>query len=205
MTAKMDGVAHFGAFKLPHVVLRQPRFCRFDLCTVLEVLLKKTVLVANAVPVGRNTKGRKRIHKAGRQTPQPAVAQRCIRFIRNDCCVILPQRGNRLFRDLFQPQIDRNILNQTADQKLHRQVVHAFAARLVCFARALEPRVHHVIAQAQRQRHPPVIKRCMLRVLAQRQLEMTQDRVLEIGRSDSRNALIRHDIFSLFGALGWRR
>ena len=89
MTAKTDLIGHFGALEFPDMALFQPAFGDLHLLTIGEMLLEQPVFIADTIAIGRDFQRGERIHKTGRQTAQPAIAQRRIGFIGDNRIVFL--------------------------------------------------------------------------------------------------------------------
>ncbi|MPM69688.1 hypothetical protein SDC9_116636 [bioreactor metagenome] len=66
-----DGFVLFPYF--PYVPIAQPVFRQFDLVTVDEFLLEKSIPVADTVPVAGKSGRCDRIHEAGSQSSEAAV------------------------------------------------------------------------------------------------------------------------------------
>src|SRR5215470_13915913 len=79
-TAEADGIGAASARELPGIAQGEPVLGNFLLPAVAEALLEQPVLVADAVAVGWNPERRHRIHEAGCQTAEPAIAERGIRL-----------------------------------------------------------------------------------------------------------------------------
>ena len=80
MTAKADFIDRLGPTEFPRITAAQPVFRLFHLPAVFDTLAENTVLIADAVAHPGHACCTHRIHKAGRQTSQPAIAQRGVLF-----------------------------------------------------------------------------------------------------------------------------
>jgi len=78
--AEPDVVGDLGPFELPRVAERQPFLRVFELPAVADDLAKQPVVVADAVPVGRDAQRGHALHEARRQPAETAVAERRVRF-----------------------------------------------------------------------------------------------------------------------------
>ena len=76
--------------------MREPRFRQFDLETVMDLLPKHAVHVADAVAVSRYVNRRHRLHETRRQPAQAAIAQRSVGFEFTDQVEFDAERGQRL-------------------------------------------------------------------------------------------------------------
>ncbi len=179
--AKADVDAHFGPFEFPRVRFLQPCFRTFDLTAVDKALFEQAVLVADAIAIGRTADGRETVEETGGQSPQPAIAQRRVRFVIQNGAHIHAEGLQRFFRLFDHFQIENPVLKQTPDQKFHREVINPLAVLFVGLARRGHPSVHDSVADCMAERHPPVEGLRMFRILAHRVGEMSQQGIAEIG------------------------
>ena len=93
--AETDGVARFAVGEFPRIAVRQPLLRKFVLPAVLDALLEQPVLVADAVAVSRNAERRHRVHEAGGQPPEPAIAECGVRLDLAQSVEIDAERGER--------------------------------------------------------------------------------------------------------------
>jgi hypothetical protein len=84
MAAEADLERDLGALELPDMALDEPVLGRLDLAAVLEALPEEPVLVADAVAVGGRAERGEAFHEAGREPPEPAVAERRVGFVAHD-------------------------------------------------------------------------------------------------------------------------
>src|SRR3569832_1201461 len=78
--AEADRIVRLGALELPRNAAGEPVLRPFQLPAVVHSLLELSVLVADAVAIGRNAERRLRIHEAGGEASEPAIAERGVRF-----------------------------------------------------------------------------------------------------------------------------
>src|SRR5262249_19189438 len=79
-TAEVDIVDHFRPGELPRIPEGQPFLRIFLLPTVPDDLAKQSVIVANAVAVGRNSERRHALHETGGEPTKAAMAERRVRL-----------------------------------------------------------------------------------------------------------------------------
>src|SRR5262249_53337003 len=79
-TAEMDIVDHFRPGELPWIAEGQPFLRVFLLPAIPDDLAEQSVIVANAVAVGRNSKGRHALHETGGESTKAAMAERRVRL-----------------------------------------------------------------------------------------------------------------------------
>src|SRR6266540_6418434 len=78
--AEVDVVDHFRPRELPWIAEGQPFFRILLLPTVPDDLAEQSVIVANAVAVGRNSEGRHALHETGGESTKAAMAQCGVRL-----------------------------------------------------------------------------------------------------------------------------
>ena len=175
MALEADDIGAFGPGKLPRVVLRQPVLRRLDLPPAFEALAEQAMLIADAIAIGRAAQRRHRFHEAGRQPAKPAVPQCRVRLIPDHGAQVLAHRRHRLVRLVVKTQVDRRVLKDAADQKLHRQVVDPLPVFGPGPPGRGEPRLDNPVADRVAQGHAPVMHAGMRRVLADGEGQVAQD------------------------------
>lgn len=181
MAAESQGETRLGPLELPDEGLDQPVFGRLDLPARGKALPKQPMFIADAVAMRRAADRGQRFHETGRKPPQPAIAQRRVRFVQQQGAVIQAKAVYRRLRLVRQLQVDDIVLKQPADQELHRQVIDPPGAGAPGGARRFHPAVHDAVAHRMAQRQPPVEKLRMVGILAQRIGQVPQDRVADAG------------------------
>jgi hypothetical protein len=81
---------------------------------------------------------------------------------------------------LGQAQVDQAVIQQTADQELHRQVIDPLGVRIVGCADRFEPAIDDLVANRIAERHPPIVELRMGGVLRQRIGQVTQHRIAQV-------------------------
>jgi hypothetical protein len=179
MAAEADLELRLGPLELPDVALGQPVLGRLHLAAVLEALPEQAVLVADAVAVGRHAERGEAFHEAGGKPPEAAVAERGVGFVvaRSSRTAARASGTPRAHRR--GARFDHRVLEEAADQELHRQVVDPLVPLSIGRARRLEPAVDDPVAHRKRQRHAPVVDTRMVGILSLRIAEMRQHAVSE--------------------------
>jgi hypothetical protein len=121
-----------------------------------NVLLEQSVIVADAVTVGRDTQCRQAVHEAGGKPSQTAVAERSVGFQRADVVEVDPEIGQRLPDGRRHGEIAQRIEQKPADEELDRQEIDALRALRVHAAGRRHPLVDNVVAQRKGGGHEPV-------------------------------------------------
>src|SRR4029077_3669821 len=93
--------------QLPGVAIAQPVVVHLDLLAMLDPLLEAAAVVANAVTDRRQREGRQRVHEAGGEPAEPAVAQPRIAFGVEDLAEIEPALGGERFGGLVQAEVEQ--------------------------------------------------------------------------------------------------
>ena len=197
VAAEIHVVAHLRTHDLPGVALLQPLVGHLHLPTVADLLVEDAELVADAVADGRDLQRRQRIHVAGRQPSEAAVAQPRLLLQRADRVEIPAQRAHCLARGRLYAEGDQVVAELRSDQEFGRQVARNFqVARRVGLHRA-HPARQHPVAHRVGERHVPVVGRGDSRVASLQAGEIVQHRALQ--RLGSQPAACRLDIRSLPG------
>ena len=106
----------------------EPLVGGLDLAAVDDLLLKQAVAVAHAVAVAGNALGCHGIQEACGQTAQATVAQRRIGLLVLDDGQVEAHVVERLGDHVAHAKVEQVVVEQAADQKLDREVVHALLA-----------------------------------------------------------------------------
>jgi hypothetical protein len=103
--SETDGYLVIGVGELPRVAGIQPLVGALQLPAILERLLEDPELVVDAVCYGWQIERRQRVHEAGGQPPQAAVAQGWLGLQSDQRVQVEAQVGQRLARQLGRPGI----------------------------------------------------------------------------------------------------
>ena len=128
MATKLNGHGLVLATDLPGIAVGEPLVGGLDLAAVDDLLLKQAVAVAHAVAVAGNALGCHGIQKACGQTTQATVAQSRIGFLVLDDGQVEAHVVERLGDHVAHAKVEQIVVEQTTDQKLDREVVHALLA-----------------------------------------------------------------------------
>jgi hypothetical protein len=182
VTAELDLVGDLEPLELPDVAGNEPVLGLLDLPAVVEALAEKAVLVADAVAVGGNAEGRHRIHEAGGEPAEAAVAEGGVAFLAQHGVVVEAEAAERGAHRAEQAEVRHRVVQQAADQEFHRQIVDPLAMRGVGAVRGLEPGVDHMIAHGHGDGGRPVLRGRGLAVLAYRIGQLVEDGALHLFR-----------------------
>src|SRR5262249_54812496 len=122
---KKDGKLPAGPGDFPRVWLTQPVIWLFDLVPIADRLAEHAVVVAEAVSHRRILKRRERIDKARREPSESAIAQPRIGLFLENLRQIPTLALQGALDNWLRRQVDDVVVQRTANQELHRQVVHA--------------------------------------------------------------------------------
>ena len=128
MATKLDGHGLVLTADLPRIAVGEPLVGGLDLAAVDDLLLKQAVAVAHAVAVAGNALGCHGIQEACGQTAQATVAQRRIGLLVLDDGQVEAHVVERLGDHVAHAKVEQVVVEQAADQKLDREVVHALLA-----------------------------------------------------------------------------
>ena len=128
MATKLDGHGLVLTTDLPGIAVGEPLVGGLHLATVDDLLLKQAVAVAHAVAVAGDALGCHGIQEAGCQTAQTTVAQSRIGLLVLDDGKVEAHVVERLGDHVAHAKVEQVVVEQAADQKLDREVVHALLA-----------------------------------------------------------------------------
>ena len=128
VATKLDGHGLILTADLPGIAVGEPLVGSLDLAAVNDLLLKQAVAVAHAVAVAGNALGCHGIQEACGQTAQATVAQSRIGLLVLDDGQVEAHVVERLGDHVAHAKVEQVVVEQAADQKLDREVVHALLA-----------------------------------------------------------------------------
>ena len=128
MTTKLNGHGLVLTTDLPGVAVGEPLVGGLHLAAVDDFLLKQTVAIAHAVAVASDALGCHGIQEARGQTAQATVAQSRIGLLVLDDGQVEAHVVERLGDHVAHAKVEQIVVEQAADQKLDREVVHALLA-----------------------------------------------------------------------------
>ncbi|MBM0203189.1 hypothetical protein JNW90_08795 [Micromonospora sp. STR1s_5] len=94
--AEADMVLDVRPLEFPGIAEGQPILGDLLLPAIRDRLPEQAVIVADAVAEGRDVEGRERFHEAGREPPEPAIAERRIRLDRAQAVEVHAEPVQRL-------------------------------------------------------------------------------------------------------------
>ena len=128
VATKLNGYGLVLTADLPGIAVGEPLVGGLDLAAVDDLLLKQAVAVAHAVAVAGNALGCHGIQEACGQTAQATVAQSRIGLLVLDDGQVKAHVVERLGNHVAHAKVEQVVVEQAADQKLDREVVHALLA-----------------------------------------------------------------------------
>ena len=131
LSAETDAERAVGAGNQPDFAAGQPDVGQLDLQSVNDLLLEQTVLVADGEAGRRVIQRSKRVHKAGSQSAETAVAETCVRLQLIKVVDIEAEmlQGEAVF--IHNAEVAEIGLERSAKQKFHAHIIHALGACLV--------------------------------------------------------------------------
>ena len=125
---ELDGHGLVLTTNLPGIAVGEPLVGCLHLAAVNDLLLKQAVAVAHAVAVSGNALGCHGIQETCGQTAQATIAQSRIGLLVLDDRQVEAHVVERLGDDVAHAKVEQVVVEQAADQKLDREVVHALLA-----------------------------------------------------------------------------
>ena len=138
-SAHLDLESVFGALQRPGIAQAQPFVSRLHLPSVADLLVEDAIFVTNAVADGGNIEGGQRIHEAGGQAPQSAVAQAGLFFLLDEDVQVQAQLAHGLLGFAVDAEVDQVIGQVGSGEKLGREVAdHAHILGLIVLHRGIQ-------------------------------------------------------------------
>ena len=166
--AQAHVVGDLRARGLPGVAEGQPLVGLLDLPPVADQLVEDPELVADPVAERRDPERRERVHVAGREPPEPAVAEAGLLLLGEDVVEVVAELGHGLPRLLLQAEVQEVVAQVGPQEELGREVADGAAGPLEVRLARRHPPAHDVAAHRQRQRQVAVVGRRRLREAPQR-------------------------------------
>src|SRR5215469_18449770 len=141
-----DVVGDLGALEFPRIGEGQPFLGIFLLPAVLDDLAEEAVVVADTVAISRNAEARHAFEEAGGEPAETAITERRIRLGIAHPFKIDAKIAECAMDDIVHLQIAGDVVEQSADQKLKRQVINVLAAASERLALAFEPAMDDAVA-----------------------------------------------------------
>ncbi len=181
-SAEVNVVDDLGPRELPGIAERQPVLRIFLLPAVLDDLAKQSVIVADAVAVGRDAETRHALHEAGGKPAESAVAERRIGFGGSQPIGIDAEVAERGACDFGETEVAQDVGQQPADEKFEGEIVDSLAALRLAGALGGKPAMNDTVADRMCRRDEPIAigRRC--RILADLQRELGKHGALEFGQ-----------------------
>ena len=171
------------------IAVGEPVLRRLLLPAVANDLAEQAVVVADAVAVRGDLKGRHAVHETGGEAAEAAVAERRVRFDPPKFGQVDAELVQRLGHRLGDAEIGHRVEQQPADQELERQVVDPLAPVGVDLGGRVQPAIDDEVAGGEGDGEKPVARARDLRDLADRVGQLGQHGGLELRRSGALAAI----------------
>ena len=135
----------------PRVAVSEPGVGHLHLRAIDDALMKDSVIVADAIPIGGNLERRQRIHVAGGEPPQPAVAQAGIPFRLAQVFQFAAEVARGLGALFHQAEVDHAVAERPSHQEFQGHVIDALGVAGVIRLLRRDPSFQQPIANGQRQ------------------------------------------------------
>jgi hypothetical protein len=172
-------VADFGANNFPGIAVSQPFVSPFNLPTIPDRLLKDPEFVPNAVTDGGQFQRRQRIHEAGGQAPEAAVAEAGVDFFVAEVATVEIQSFGGLVHDVPKAEVADVVVERAADQEFEREIVDTLFSLGGAGALGRQPAIDDPVADGVGGCHEPIAIGCGTRILADHQRKLGKDGALE--------------------------
>jgi hypothetical protein len=169
--AEADAIGPLGPLDVPRIGLLEPSVGLLHLPAVGDLLAEHAVFVADAVADAGQPEAGGGVEEAGREPPEPAVAECRAGLERHQLVETDPVPIQRLAAFVHQPRRHQGILQFPCQQKLHRQIGHLLEALLLNDAVGLVPAPHQTVANRQGGGPEPVARCRFVRRHPERQRE----------------------------------
>jgi len=202
VAADADVVGDLRTPHFPGVAEAQPVVGGLDLGSVADDLGEDAEFVADAVADRRDLESRERIHEAGREPPEAAVAEPRFLLVRDQRVEVDAQPGERPARDLLDAEVEQVVAEERAGQVLGREVADRARVGLLVGAHRAHPVVQQAVADGVGERLVLVVDRGEIENASLHVEQVVQerpaDRVLAHAGAD---ALVAGNLQDLAGAL----
>ena len=182
LAAEADGLRLFVAGELPGVAELQPVVVLLDLVPAVDLLLEHPEVVADAVPDGRHLQRRQRVHEAGGQPAEPAVAEAGIPLALEDLPEVEPVVGGHLHRRVVEAHVHETEAEAAPGQELRREVADPLDVLLDVRPLGRQPAVNQPIADRMGERVVEIERGGVSQLLGAGVHDVLQHRRPEVGR-----------------------
>jgi hypothetical protein len=189
--AEMDVVDHLRPLEFPGVAEAQPFVRIFLLPALIDDLAEQAEIVADAIADRGNAEGGHAFHEACRKPAEAAIAQCRVRLAFAQFRESDAEIAKRGLEHREQPHVVERVGEQTADQKLQREIVDPLAAGIVALLLRRQPAMHDAVAQRQRGRLVPVVPGRHAGVLADGEPQLGKDGALDFRQRQLIDGLTR--------------
>ena len=131
LAAETDEIGTLAAIKFPRIAVRQPSFGQLDLPAIVDTLAEHAVHIADAIAVSRDVQTGEALHKARREAPEAAIAQRRVGLQILDLGEVDAEFAQRRLHLVGQPHVRQRIAQQAPDQEFQAEVIDPLAAGII--------------------------------------------------------------------------
>ena len=186
--AEAHGLRVLVARQLPGVAELQPVVVLLDLAAAVDLLLEHAEVVADAVADGGQLQRGERVHEAGREPAEAAVAEAGIALALQDLAEIEAVVGRQRQRRFVEVHVHQAEAEAAPGQELRRQVADALHVALDVRALRGQPAVDQPIADGVRERVIEVERRGVADLLRAGVDDVLDDRGAKVGVGEAGSA-----------------
>ena len=172
----------FVARQLPGVAQLQPVVVLLDLAAAFDLLLEHAEVVADAVADRGQLQRRQRVHEAGGQAPEAAVAQARVALALQHLSQLQAVVGGQLDRRLVEAHVHQAQTQAASGQELGREVADALDVPFDVRALRRQPAVDQPVADRVRERVIEVQRRGVAQLLGAGVDDVVQHGGAKVGR-----------------------
>jgi len=147
----------FGALKGPRVAEAQPMVGGFHLPAVANLLVEDSIFVSNAVTNGGNVKSGERIHEAGGETAEAAIAETGFFFLFDQDVEIDSELAHGLLCFVEDAEIDEVVGEVRPGEELGREIADDADILSLVVADSRDPALDKAVADRVRESHVKVV------------------------------------------------
>ena len=163
--AEVDGLRVLVPRQLPGVAELQPVVVLLDLAAAVDALLEHAEVVADAVADRGQLQRRQRIHEAGGQPPEAAVAEAGIALALQDLAQLEAVVGGERHRRLVEAHVHQAQAQAAPGEELRREVADALDVLRDVRSLRRQPAVDQPVAHRVRERLVEVERRRVAKLL----------------------------------------
>ncbi len=125
VAAEADEAGVFGALHFPGIAVFEPVIRLFALLAIDHTLTENTVVVAQAVARRREVERGERVHEAGCEAAETAIAETGVHFVVAQTVPVEAERVHSFAALVLEAEVDHVVTEEAADEELEREVIDA--------------------------------------------------------------------------------